>query len=133
MNEPAYKSPDKFDRAVGALVGLPDVTKTAPTTIVAHTPLVGEAQTFIIQTFRRRDEGDTIFLVYVDAGGSNRIVIPPAAADAIARQRDALTKKVRKRVAKDAAQARKARGELPAFMNGRKKGKRKPSPAAVPS
>lgn len=122
MNEPAYKTVlDKFDRALGALTGMPDVTKTAPATIRATAPIVGDGQTFIVQTFRRREEGDTIFLEYVDGSGSIRIAIPPQVALTIARQRDALTVKVRRRVGKDSAAARKARGELPGFMKGKKK------------
>lgn len=118
--EPAYRTVDKFDRLMGALVGLPDVTKSKPSTIVTSSPLIGEAQTFIVQTFRQREVGDTIFLQYMDAEGSKRIAIPPEAADAIARQRDALTTKVRKRIGKQQAAERKARGEVPAFLKVKK-------------
>jgi hypothetical protein len=74
---------------------------------------------------RAHDEqgGDTVFVQYVDDCGAVRIYLPPQVADAIVRQRDALTTKTRKRVGKDAAQARKARGELPAFMKAKKKAK----------
>jgi hypothetical protein len=111
-----YRTVDKFDRMMGALANLPDVAHTKPSTVVAVSPLIGEAQTFIIQTFRQREVGDTIFLQYVDGEGRVRLAIPPAAADAIARQRDALTTKIRRKVARDMAAARKARGELPGFM-----------------
>jgi hypothetical protein len=111
-----YRSVDKFDRMMGAMVNLPDVTHTKPSTVVAVSPLIGEAQTFILQTFRQADIGDTIFLQYMDGDSKVRLAIPPKAADAIARQRDALTTKVRKKVAKEQAQARKARGERPAFL-----------------
>ncbi len=111
-----YKTVDKFDRVLGQLQDLPDVTRVKPATVVCTTPMVGAAQTFILQTMRQREHGDHIFLQYIDDTGSYRIVIPPAAADAIARQREALTSKVRKRVAREQAQARKARGEKPAFM-----------------
>jgi|ERR1043165_716546 hypothetical protein len=120
MAEQQYRTIDKFDRVMGALANLPDVAHTKPSTIAVVSPLIGEAQTFIVQTYRQRDEGDHIFLQYVDAEGSKRISIPPAVADAIARQRDALTTKVRKRVAKEQAQARKARGEVPAFLKVKK-------------
>jgi hypothetical protein len=119
MPEQPYRTVDKFDRMMGALANLPDVTHTKPSTVAVVSPLIGEAQTFIIQTYRQREVGDTIFLQYVDAEKSVRIAIPPAAADAIARQRDALTTKVRKKVAKDQAAARKARGERPAFLKGK--------------
>jgi len=121
MNESQYKTVDKFDRLYGALSELPDVTKQKASTIQVHTPLIGAAQTFIVQTFRQRDIGDTIFLQYLDDIGSVRIAIPPAAADAIARQRDALGTKNRKRAAREQAQARKASGELPGFMRFMKK------------
>jgi hypothetical protein len=125
MNEqPQYKSIDKFDRLLGALHELPDVTRTKPTTLVVTTPIIGASQTFIVQTLRQREKGDTIFLQYMDADGAVRIAIPPEVADAIARQRDSLTTKVRKRVGRETAQARKARGEEPGFMKS-KKGKKK--------
>ena len=91
MNETQYKTIDKFDRMMGALHDLPDVTRAKPSTVVCTLPIIGASQTFIIQTFRQREIGDTIFLQYVDDGGSVRIAIPPAAANAIARQREALT------------------------------------------
>ncbi len=116
-----YKTADKFDRLLGSLVGIPDATKTKPTTCVVHTPLIGAAQTFIVQTFRVRELGDTIFIQYVDDEGSVRIAIPPEVAEAIARQRDSLTTKVRKRIGRDQAAARKARGEQPGFMKGKAK------------
>jgi hypothetical protein len=120
MAEQQYRTVDKFDRMMGALAHLPDVAHTKPSTVVAMSPLIGEAQTFIVQTFRQREVGDTIFVQYAAAEGLVRIAIPPAAADAIARQRDALTTKVRKKAGKDQAAARKARGELPGFLRGKK-------------
>jgi hypothetical protein len=111
-----YRKVDKFDRVMGALANLPDVTHVKPSTVVALSPLIGETQTFILQTFRQKEVGDTVFLQYIDGETSIRIVIPPAAADAIARQRDSLTTKVRKRVGKEQAAQRKARGELPGFL-----------------
>jgi hypothetical protein len=113
IEQPTYRTVDKFDRMMGALEGLPDVTHTKPSTITGLTTLIGAAQTFIVQTFRQREKGDTIFLQYVDDEGSVRLVIPPGAADAIARQREALGAKNRKKAAKQSAAARKARGDVP--------------------
>jgi hypothetical protein len=133
MANEQYKTVDKFDRALGSLAGLPDVTKTPPSTVTAFTPLIGAAQTFIIQTFRQTERDtlpngdtvsrsrDTLFLQYVDDTGAVRMVIPHGAIDAIIRQRDSLTTRVRKRVGKESAAARKARGELPGFMKSKKK------------
>lgn len=50
-----YKTVDKFDRLMGALSELPDVTTVKPTTITTVSPLIGAAQTFIIQTMRQRE------------------------------------------------------------------------------
>jgi hypothetical protein len=114
--------PNKFEKAMGALIGLPDVIHTAATTVRGSSPLVGSTQTFIVQTFRQRDEdksGDTIFLEYVDCEGTVRIVIPPAVAKVIARQRDALTDRSRSRAAQAAAADRKARGIVPGFLKRR--------------
>jgi hypothetical protein len=117
-----YRTIDKFDRMHGSLTGRADVTRVKPTTITVHTPLIGATQTYIIETMRAHDEqgGDTVFVQYVDDCGAVRIYLPPAVADAIVRQRDALTTKTRKRIGREAAQARKARGELPGFMKGKK-------------
>ena len=133
MNEPTYKTiSNAFDRTAGALTGLPDVTKTAPSTIVDHSPIVGDVTTVVVQTFRQREadgDGDRtrsrdfIFVQFLDASGGYRFVLPPAAADAIARQRDALTTRNRRTAAKTVANARKARGELPAVL--KKKGGKK--------
>ncbi len=129
MNEPQYKTVDKFDRVIGALAAHQDVTRTAASTIRVLSPFLAEPQTFIIQTFREKDRGDTISLEYLDSGGSFRVAIPAEVADVIIRQRDALTTKVRKRIGREAAAARKARGELPGFMKGKKpKGKKTAQP-----
>lgn len=130
MNEPQqYRTVDKFDRMMGALASLPEVTHSKPSTVVVTTPLIGCTQTFIIQTYRQIDRDgedsksrDTVFLQYVDDEGRIRLVIPHEAIMAVIRQHEAVGTKLRKRIAKEQAQARKARGELPGFMKGKKKG-----------
>lgn len=115
MND-THMTISEFDRLVGALEGLPDVVKSKPTTVRAMLPLIGIARSFIVQTYRQRDKGDTIFLETVGAEGTIRIAIPPQVADAIARQRESLTGKVRSKVAKQVMADRMARGEKPAFL-----------------
>lgn len=110
---------DDFDRTLGSLEGLPDTVQTRPATIRATTPLIGSSQTFIIQTVRQAERGDTVFLEYVDRKGATRIVLPPAVTNAIARQRDALTDKSRSKAAKALAADRKARGVQPGFLKGK--------------
>lgn len=93
---------DPFDRVLGSLDGLPDVVHTQQSTSQATVPLVGHAETYLVQTFRQRDVGDTIFLQRISAQGSLRLVIPPKVADIIARQREALTDKSRSKAARAA-------------------------------
>lgn len=121
---PAFETIATFDRLLGSLEGRPGVDKTKPTTIVALVDVVGKASTFIVQTYRERDADpigkpersrDTIFLQQVDALGSYRIVIPAEVADTIARQREALSTKGRKRGARSAAERRAASGVVSGF------------------
>jgi hypothetical protein len=86
--------------------------------------IIGTSQLFIVQTYRQRVGGgdeaargeDTIFLEHVSGDTHVRLVIPPKVANAIARQRDALTGKSRSKAAKAKAEERKERGDLPGFM-----------------
>lgn len=107
---------NNFDRQLGALNGLPDVAQTKPTVIRVVPPLGLGSHLYIVQTFRQKESGDTIFLETTSEDGTTRLVIPPAVADCIARQRDQITGKVRSRAAKAVAADRKARGIKPGFM-----------------
>jgi len=107
---------DTFDRMIGSLHGLPDVLAAKPTTVRDVSPIVGEAQTFIVQTYRQKDKGDIVFLEVVTAAAHTRLVLPAKAVDVIVRQRDALTARARSRQATEAAQARKDAGIQPGFM-----------------
>lgn len=109
----------EFDRLEGALHGLPDVVVTKPSTIRARMPLIGIAQTYVIQTYRQRDKGDTIFLETIADGHALRLVMPPEVSDAIARQRDSLTDKSRSKAAKATAAERKRLGIQPGFMKAK--------------
>lgn len=109
-----------FDRMSGTLHGLPDVVHTRPTTTRVVPPLGLGTHTYIVQTFRQSEEGDVIFLEVASEGNITRIVIPPAIAETIARQRDQLTFQSRSRAGKRRAEDRKSRGLKPGFM---KKGK----------
>jgi hypothetical protein len=102
----------EFDRLVGALEGLPDVVKSKASTIRAMLPLIGIHRSFIVQTYRQRDKGDTIFLETV-GDVTIRLAIPPQVAETIARQRDALGTKSRSKAAKATMADRVARGETP--------------------
>lgn len=124
-----YRTMDKFDRMMAQLASLPDVTHTKPTPIVVHKPFLG-TQTFYIQTYRHIERDgensksvDTLFLQYVDDQTTIRIPIPHEAIQAILRQHDSLATKVRRKVGKEQAAIRAARGEVPAFLR-KKRGKK---------
>src|SRR5262245_66648346 len=109
--------PDYYDRMIAQLQDLPDVVKTAPATVRVIPPLgIGGTQIFVVQTFRQRDLGETTFVEVMSASGGVRLVLPPAVTSRIARQHEALTAKVRSKVATATAAARRARGILPAFV-----------------
>lgn len=112
---------DIFDKARRSLDGRPGVIQTKQSTVEAKT-FFETTQTYVLQTFRERDDADpekpgkardTIFLQFIDRDGGQRLIIPPEVADAIARQRDALTTKARKRGAQAALAKRKANGFQP--------------------
>jgi hypothetical protein len=118
---PSDGLPTAYDRQLAALHGLPDVTKVKPTTIRVVPPLgIGGAQTFVVQTYRHREQGDTIFLEVVGETAV-RIVIPAVVANTIARQRDALTARSRSRAGKERAERDKAAGIKPGFTKARRK------------
>jgi hypothetical protein len=105
--------PDEYDRRMGMLDGLPDVVRTRPRTLRVTTPLLGNVQTWIVQSWRQAEVGDTVFLERVGRDGALRLVIPPKVANAIAAQREALTDKNRSRAAREKAQERKLAGIVP--------------------
>lgn len=120
---PYQDAPDAYDRQLGLLHDLPDVTRVREATVRVVPPLgVGGSQVFIIQTYRQQNRGDTIFLEVAGNGGNVRLVIPPAVSGVIARQRDALTGKSRSAAATRAAEDRKARGIAPGFLRKKKGG-----------
>src|ERR1035437_4140815 len=59
--------------------GLPDVITTKATTVRSLSSVLERSQTFIVQTYRQRDEGDTIFIEYIGVEGRLRLALPPVA------------------------------------------------------
>lgn len=108
----------KYDRLRGSMHDVAMFTK--PSTIKNVQTLTGRAETFVIETCRYEDRGDYIFVECVDETGVTRLALPPKVADVIASQRESLTTRRRSNAAKKLAQERKARGEVPAFMRGKK-------------
>lgn len=48
---------DVFDRTIRSLNGLPDVLNTKATTVRSLSSVLELSQTFIVQTYRQKDEG----------------------------------------------------------------------------
>ncbi len=125
---PAHETIDRFDLALGNLSGLPEGLETKPSTIQVLIPVVGKAETFIVQTIRHEigkkkpkgkdeDEGEPIygftqFLIVTSARGTVRLVLPPDVSDKLAQQRESLAARVRRRGAQKAVQTRLDRGDV---------------------
>jgi hypothetical protein len=57
--------------------GLPDVLITKNTTVRSLSSVLELPQTFIVQTYRQREQGDTIFIEYIGVEGCLRLALPP--------------------------------------------------------
>lgn len=113
MNEPTRS----YDRLMAALNGLPDTAKSRATTVRVIQPILGNVETFIIQTFRQREEGDTIFVEHTGPEGYERYYLPPSVVDVLMRHRDQLETQNRRRVGRRLAEERMAAGIKP-FQKG---------------
>lgn len=106
---------DFFDRTMGSLTMRGDVVKTEVSVRRVIEPGSGTTQTYTVQTFRvertKEDRGgDTVFVEHTSAEyGFRRFVILPDVADIIARQRDAVGTKMRRRGAAKAKETKRAR------------------------
>jgi hypothetical protein len=101
----------KYDRVRGGLEGVALFTK--PSTVKNVQIITGKSETFVVETARHEELGDTIFIECMDEAGVTRLALPPRVANAIAAQRDSLTSRRRSRAAKAKAKARKDAGIVP--------------------
>lgn len=113
------EGPRSYDRLMAGLDGLPDSVRSRPTPVRVITPLLGNVETFIVQTFRQKDEGDTIFIEHTGPEGYERYYLPPAVVQVIVRHRNQLETQNRKRVGRRLAEERRAAGIAPAFTKGK--------------
>ena len=118
-----YETISKFDRAYSGLLG-GNCTATKPTTIETVEKILGETETFIVQTIRDPD-GDHVVIKYVDKEGVTRIILPPKVANTILLQRDRLTSQRRSALSKAAMRERMAQGYVPTPPPPRRKRKPK--------
>lgn len=100
-NDGNYETISPYDRLRGNLKDV--ATTTKPTTIQEIESITGRAVTYIVVTYRT-DQGDYVFLEYVDQNREViRVPIPPRVANAIASQRASLTTRRRSAAAKQRA------------------------------
>jgi hypothetical protein len=109
----------KYDRMYGSIIDVSISTK--PSTVKVVQPITGRAETFIVQTARHEDYGDYIFVECADESGLVRLVLPPKVANAIASQRESLTKRRRSIASRASMRNRMASGEVLGFQKAKKK------------
>jgi hypothetical protein len=125
-----------FDRVLGTLDGLPDVTSTKPSTVQTVLPFIGNVTTYVVRTFRSREAGFTGFIELVDVEGRARIVLPDKVMQALYRQRQSLTdrstpeSRARKAASKAKAKAKAERAKRKAAWAA-KNGRGAAGPVAV--
>jgi hypothetical protein len=116
---------DPFSATLRALSDNPGAVRSSSKVDLAD--LLGNAETWIVDTFRV-DGKETVLLQRINADGGSRMVIPPAVTGALARQRDQVTTQSRKRGARQAVATRRERGDVlgnvAALAKGRKGKKR---------
>jgi hypothetical protein len=98
MSESSFA--DNFDRVIGALHGLPEHEFSRPSTVTSVMPIIGRAQTYVVQTCRTPEGGYIGFLQMVDAEGRARIAIPAKVMNALYRQREGLVTRKRRATGK---------------------------------
>jgi hypothetical protein len=95
--------PDAFDRAYGQAQGFAHAGPSTKTE--ANLMGIGGVRSYIVETFRVPEVGDIVFVTITGPEGLQRVHLPPSVSTIIARQREALTTKIRSRSAKARHQA----------------------------
>ena len=108
-----YDTISKYDRVYG---GLHDVSLfTKPSTIKNVQAITGKTETFVVQSCRH-EQGDFVFIECMDENGVVRLALPPKVANAIAAQRDSLTKRRRSIASRNTMKTRMESGEVLGFQ-----------------
>ena len=86
---------DLFSRELRALRDDPGAHSSTST--IQTQDFYGNAATWVLETFRNADGKETVFIQRVDATGGQQLVLPAAVAAALARHRDQLGARARRR------------------------------------
>ncbi len=71
----------------------------------------GNAQTWVVETFRVEGSEDTVFVQRIDAEGGFRLMLPPAVTKVLAGHRDRVSTQARRRQGHRLVAQRKERGD----------------------
>lgn len=114
----ASRTTDPFDKMLSGMIGLPNGAHTKAA-VVQAIDFYGHATSYIIQTVRT-DERITVFVQQISATGAVRSILPAEVLSTIDRQRESITKKIRRRNGKRIAEERMRAGIQPGFMKSNK-------------
>jgi hypothetical protein len=103
---------DVFSRTLRAVQDNP-ASLGADSTVHAR-DFYGNAETWVIETYRADDARVTVFVQFNAADGGRRYVIPPEVTAAIFRHNDQLIRRVRRRAARRGVETKRERGIDPA-------------------
>ena len=106
--DPTALPRDTFSTALRSLTGNPGAVRSTSTVTVVD--LLGNSETWVIDTFRVEGE-ETVLLQRINSVEGTRMVLPPQVTSVLARQRDRATTVNRKRGARAAIATRIARGD----------------------
>jgi hypothetical protein len=100
---------DAFSTELRRLRG--NVAALSSSSTIHSQDVYGNAETWVLETFRDAEGAETIFLQRNDATGGARQVLPPQVTAAIARQRDHLSTRARRRQGHNLIALRRQRGD----------------------
>jgi hypothetical protein len=100
---------DLFSRELRSLRDNPGAISSSST--IDTQDFYGNAATWVLETFRTEDGTETVFVQRNDAQGGQRWVLPSKVAAALARHRDQLGARARRRAGHRLVALRKERGD----------------------
>jgi hypothetical protein len=109
-NEATPIPQDLFSRELRPLRDNPGAISSAST--IDTQDFYGNAATWVVETFRTEDGTETVFVQRNDAAGGQRWVLPAKVAAALARHRDQLGARSRRRAGHRLVALRKERGDV---------------------
>lgn len=100
---------DEYSLALRDWIDRPATTRTKPA-LVQLIDHYGHGQTWVVQTHRHNELGETVFVTKVAKGQSLQLHIPPEVVAVIVRQHDAVTTMNRRKGARQAMETRRQLG-----------------------